>query len=79
MLKLLRAAFHEPLLTGLLIVSVLLVIAMVISALVEGRRNRKMMERRERARRLHQLQQQPHNRKEKVVPEEGFEPPTKGL
>jgi K+-sensing histidine kinase KdpD len=57
MLKLLRALFHEPLLTGLVIFSILLVVALLISAVTENRRNRKMMERRERARRQNQLYQ----------------------
>jgi hypothetical protein len=55
MLKLLRAIFHEPLLSGLVIGSVLLVIALVISAATERKRNRKLAERREWAKKHHQL------------------------
>jgi hypothetical protein len=58
MLILLRAIFHEPLLSGLVIGSVLLVIALVISAATERKRNRKMAERREWAKKHHQLAQQ---------------------
>jgi heme exporter protein D len=51
MLELLRTIRHEPFLAGLVVLSVLLVIVLMISALAEYRRNRKTLARRERARR----------------------------
>jgi hypothetical protein len=58
MLTLIRKLAREPMMTGLVALAVLFIIALVISAWMEIKRNYKTLTLRERARKHHELDQQ---------------------